>query len=161
MRCINDFYLCVNNLPLILFDMTTKIPACEVLYSKSLHSYKEYVRQHGDISLACYCKIHRILYCGMKRWLSEQQISIMDLRRSLRNARSEAPTQSATSPSSTTSLRPPSPSIIPIQIHGAVCQNEPISSVISKVKITYPTGIAVEFEDISQISIKYILSLIH
>lgn len=141
--------------------MTTKIPACEILFSKSLHSYKEHILQHGDISLSSYCKMHHILYSGMKRWLNDQKISIMDIRRSSRNSHSESPTQSPTSPNSTTSLNPSSSSIIPIRINSAVPHNEPTTSVISKVKITYPTGIAVEFENISQVSIKDILSLIH
>ena len=141
--------------------MTTKIPACEILFSKSLHSYKAHILQHGDISLSSYCKMHHILYSGMKRWLNDQKISIMDIRRSSRNFHSESPTQSTTSPSATTTLKPTSSSIIPIRIHGTVLHHDPTASIISKVKITYPTGISVEFENISQGSIKDILSLIH
>ena len=97
----------------------------------------------------------------MKRWLNDQKISIMYIRRSSRNSRNESPTQSTISPNSTTSLKPTSSSIIPIRINSAIPHNEPTTSVISKVNITYPTGIAVEFENISQVSIKDILSLIN
>ena len=141
--------------------MTTTTPACEALYSKSLHSYKEHILQHGDITLSSYCKKHHILYSGMKHWLDDQQISIMDIRRSLRNSHSESPTQSATSASPTTSLKPTSSSLIPIRIHNTIPHNEPTVNIIPRVKITYPTGIIVELEDISQASIKDILSLIH
>ena len=155
------FIFVVNNSSLILFDMTTTTPACDALYSKSLHSYKAHILQHGDITLSSYCKMHHVLYSGMKRWLNDQQINIMDIRRSLRNSHSESTIQSTTPPNPTTTLKPTSSSIIPIRIHSTTSHNEPMVNVVPKIKITYPTGIIVELEESSQASIKDILSLIH
>ncbi len=116
----------------------------DIRYDQILQGYKNHLSKYGDISLSHYCTEHNIYYCGIKRWLNEQDISIRNMRKS------HSKRNSSKIPSSVPIV---SSSILPIHITNSdsetTLQTTIIPNIISKVKITYPTGVIVDIEGIS------------
>lgn len=112
-------------------------------YDKILRSYKKHISKHGNIPLSHYCAEHNIYYYGIKRWLNEQNISI----RTIRKSHSKMDISKISLPVTKTS-----PLIFPIHITNsdiAIPSPETvIPNTISKVKITYPTGVIIEIDNI-------------
>lgn len=126
----------------------------DLFYEKNLRSYEEYLSLYGGIPLSRYCKSHQINYRDMKRWMNEKRISIVAVRKSYNKA----------GLFTTSSSIPTAPSCLVPLCMTAADKNE-ISpktappDILSKVKITYPTGIIVEMEEIPYSSFKALLSL--
>lgn len=123
-----------------------------LLYHETLSSYQKSMSKYGSLPLTQYCKQHHVNYLGMKQWMSENKISIIDMRKSY--SKSPSPPPMALSCS-----------IVPICITNTdiskVSPQASIADTISKIKITYPTGIVLEVEEISSCSLKDLLSLPH
>lgn len=121
-----------------------------LLYQETLTSYQSSMSQSGGIPLSEYCKKHHVYYHGMKRWMSDKKISIIAMRKSYSTDHSS-------------SILPSPSSLVPIcmtNIEKSEVSRESLTiTTISKVKIIYPTGVAIEIENLPYTCFKDLLSL--